>query len=46
MAYCRLGHIKENKGAGGMAAGLKNRIYFQPEENGEHDAHRWLQFND
>lgn len=26
MAYCRLSHIKENKGAGGMAAGLKNCI--------------------
>lgn len=28
MAYCRLGHIKENKGAGGMAAGLKNCIEY------------------
>lgn len=28
MAYCRLGHIKENQGAGGMAAGLKNCIEY------------------
>lgn len=28
MAYCRLGHIKENKGTGGASKGLKNCIEY------------------